>query len=136
MDATFPTTDWHLKLLYDGDCPLCVKEIGFLRRRDRQDRLAFEDITQPGFDAAAFGLERPALDAEMHAVLPDGRVLRRVAVFREAYRLVGLGWLVSWTAWPGFAQIADLGYSVFARYRVRIGRLFGRTCDDGSCSIR
>merc|ERR1711907_596494 len=26
--------NWELKLLYDGECPLCVKEVNMLRRRD------------------------------------------------------------------------------------------------------
>ncbi|HEY9740679.1 MAG TPA: DCC1-like thiol-disulfide oxidoreductase family protein, partial [Coleofasciculaceae cyanobacterium] len=25
---------WQIKLLYDGECPLCVREVNFLRKRD------------------------------------------------------------------------------------------------------
>ena len=36
----------------------------------------------------------------IHAVAADGTVLQDVAVFREAYRLIGLGWLYAPTRWP------------------------------------
>ncbi len=71
----------------------------------------------------------------MHGVFPDGRVVRRVAAFREAYRAVGLGWLLAPTGWPGLRWIADRAYGLFARNRIRIGRLFGRECPDDACAV-
>ena len=80
---------WRFKMLYDGECPLCQREAAFLRRRDRHGWLAFEDITAPGFDPAVYGLTREALMGVIHGVYPDGRVVRKLAVFREAYRAIG-----------------------------------------------
>ena len=91
---------WRFKMLYDGECPLCQREAAFLRRRDRHGWLAFEDITAPGFDPAVYGLTREELMGVIHGVYPDGRVGRKLAVFREAYRAIGLGWLLSPTGWP------------------------------------
>ena len=130
-----PAAVWTFKLLYDGACPLCLREVHFLQRRNQAGRLAFEDITAPGFDAAAYGTTHEELMGVMHGVFPDGRVVRRVAVFREAYRAVGLGWLLAPTAWPGVSWIADCAYGLFARNRLRIGRLFGRECPDDACSV-
>jgi len=31
----------------------------------------------------------------IHGVFPDGRMVRKVEVFRQAYRAVGLGWLLA-----------------------------------------
>jgi predicted DCC family thiol-disulfide oxidoreductase YuxK len=42
-----------LTLLFDGGCPLCVREVRFLQRRDRQGRLAFVDIDATDYDAEA-----------------------------------------------------------------------------------
>jgi predicted DCC family thiol-disulfide oxidoreductase YuxK len=130
-----PAPAWTFKLLYDGACPLCLREVRFLQRRNHAGRLAFEDITAPGFDPATYGTTHAELMGVMHGVYPDGRVVRRVAVFREAYRAVGLGWLLAPTAWPGVSWIADRAYGVFARNRLRIGKLFGRECPDGACVV-
>jgi predicted DCC family thiol-disulfide oxidoreductase YuxK len=37
-------SETSLTLLYDGACPLCLREVKFLKRRDLHGRLAFVDI--------------------------------------------------------------------------------------------
>jgi predicted DCC family thiol-disulfide oxidoreductase YuxK len=125
---------WRLKLLYDGECPFCRREIAWLKRRDRDGNLLLEDITAIGFDPAKYGLTREEVMGVMHGVLPDGRIVRRVEAIRRAYEAVGLGWLVMPTRLPGVRWVLDRMYDVFARNRVRLGRLFGRTCEHGSCA--
>lgn len=125
-------SETRYKLLYDGECPLCRREVEWLKRRDRTGRLAIEDISDPGFHAEAYGLTQEAVMSVMHGILPDGRIVRRVEAICEAYRAVGLGWLVSPLRWPGVRWLADVAYGVFARNRVSLGRLFGRSCD-GAC---
>ena len=126
---------WDFKLLYDGECPFCVREVNWLRRWNRQGRLAFEDISCPDFDPSPLGKTREELLRVIHGVFPDGRIVCKVEVFRQAYRAVGLGWLVAPTSWPGLRWIFDQLYFLFARYRVRLGRLFGRSCASGTCSL-
>ena len=42
---------WDVRLLYDGECPLCVKEINMLKRRDEgQDKISFVNIATPEYD--------------------------------------------------------------------------------------
>ena len=43
-----------LTLLFDGGCPLCVREVRFLRVRDRYHRIAFVDIDAPDYDPTAY----------------------------------------------------------------------------------
>ena len=120
------------KLLYDGQCPLCRREVAWLKLHDREGRLATEDISDPAFRAEKYGLTQDAVMGVMHGVMPDGRIVQRVAAIREAYRTVGLGWIVAPLTWPVIGWIADRAYGVFARNRVLLGRLFGRSCD-GPC---
>lgn len=79
-----PMNQWRFKLLYDGECPLCRREARFLARRNCNGRLAFEDITAPGFDALVYGTTREELMGVIHGVFPDGRIVKKMAVFREA----------------------------------------------------
>jgi len=130
-----PVTAWRFKLLFDGGCPLCRREVSFLQRRNRHGWLAVEDIAAPGFDPSVYGVAREELMASIHGVFPDGRLVKKVAVFREAYRAIGLGWLVAPTAWPGLRWLSDRGYDWFARNRLRIGKLFGRKCVQGVCAL-
>ncbi len=121
---------WDIRLLYDGGCPLCAREIAFLARRDRErGRIRFEDISATDFDASRYELDPSSVMARMHAVLPDGRVVQGMEVFRRAYAAVGLGWLLAPTGWPGLRRFFDWVYGVFARNRLRW------TARDCACEI-
>ena len=116
----------ELTLLYDGGCPLCVREVTFLRRRDQRRhgsgcRLAFVDINAADYNADQHGgiRYREAM-GRIHALRADGAVLQDVAVFREAYRLVGLGWLYAPTAWPVLGSLCDALYGLWAHWRLAI----------------
>ena len=115
------STQPELTLLFDGGCPLCVREVTFLRRRDREQSIRFIDI-----DAADYcpedwsGISYRQAMARIHAIQADGTVLTDVAVFREAYRLIGLGWLYAPTSWPLLGPLVDAVYRIWARYRLKI----------------
>jgi len=100
-----------------------------LQNRNRHGQLAFEDIAAPGFDPEVYQATREELMGVIHGVFPDGHLVKKVEVFREAYRAIGLGWLLAPTGWPGLRPLADLIYEWFARNRLSIGRLFGRKYD-------
>jgi predicted DCC family thiol-disulfide oxidoreductase YuxK len=106
-------------VFFDGECPLCAREISMLRRLDRSRRLDLVDIAAPGFDACPPGLDRDDLMARIHGQRPDGTVVEGMDVFRGAYAAVGLGWLLAPTAWPGLRRLADAAYRWFARNRLR-----------------
>ena len=123
----------EIVMLFDGECPLCMREVRMLRRADKgRGRLGFEDIAAPDFDAAAHGTDLETLMARIHGVLPDGTLIEGVEVFRRAYAAAGLGWLVAPTRWPGLRQLSEGAYRVFARNRLRwTGR--ANNCASESC---
>lgn len=115
-----------LTILYDGGCPLCLREVSFLRRRDTRlhpddPRLAFVDIDAPDYDPADHGgiSYRDAM-GRIHAIAADGAVLRDVAVFRRAYELVQLGWLYAPTGWPLLRPLVESFYRLWAAARLRL----------------
>jgi len=124
---------WEIKVLYDGECPLCVREVRMLRRFNRRGKLALEDIAEAGFDPARYGRSFEALMGQIHGVLPDGRLITGVEVFRRAYSAVGLGFLLAPTAWAPLRPIFDWAYTWFAKNRLR---LTGRPeCSAGRCAL-
>lgn len=124
-------TDFDIEVFYDGDCPLCVREMRLIRRLDKRQRIRFVDIAAEGFDRASAGVTWESLMDRIHARLPDGTLVEGVEVFRRLYTAVGFRWLVALTRLPGVAQLLDLGYRWFAKNRLR---LTGR-CTDGSCEL-
>ncbi len=121
-----------VEVFYDGECPLCVREIGFLRRKDRADRIQFTDIAAPSFDARAYGRSQATFLARIAGRLPDGTWLDGVEVFRRLYAAIGWRRAVAVSRWPGLSHLLELGYTLFARNRLR---LTGR-CVDGACQVR
>mmetsp|Transcript_15197 Transcript_15197/g.26040 ORF Transcript_15197/g.26040 Transcript_15197/m.26040 type:complete len:148 (-) Transcript_15197:37-480(-) len=89
----FETPKWDVKVLYDGDCPVCLKEIRFLRWMDEKNRrIGFQDITSPLYNPEEnSGIDYTTAMREIHAVLPDGRVITGMEVFRMLYAAIGLG---------------------------------------------
>ena len=124
-------------LLYDGECPMCRREVEWLLRRNRAGRFAAVDIAAESFDPAAWGVQRDAVHRWLHGVRADGTVVTGMAAVREAWAAVGLGWAMAPTGWPVLRWFADLGYRVFARWRVPLGNLLGRrSCETGRCAVR
>ncbi|MEY4548649.1 MAG: hypothetical protein RL685_4844 [Pseudomonadota bacterium] len=122
---------FDVEVFYDGECPLCLREIRMLRSRDRQDRIRFTDIAAAGFDASALGVTREVLMGRIHGRLPDGKLIDGVEVFRRLYAAVGFARLVGLTRLPGITQLLDVAYDAFAKNRLR---LTGR-CEDGACKL-
>ena len=124
-----PTSPFDVEVFYDGDCPLCLREITMLQRKDRAHRILFTNIAAPNFDAATVGISWSALMDRIHGRLPDGTLIEGVEVFRRLYAAVGFGSLVAATRAPGVKQLLDLSYRVFAKNRLK---LTGR-CTDEAC---
>ncbi len=126
----------EITVLFDGECPLCAREVAMLRRLDRgRGRIGFDDIAAPEFDAARYGQTHEALMARIHGMLPDGTLVEGVEVFRRAYAAVGLGWALAWTRWPGLRRISDAGYRWFARNRLRLTGRPDHACESGRCAL-
>ena len=127
-----------LTLYYDGKCAFCTREMMRLASWDRQQRLAFVDIAQPGFDPAPLGLSMLDLNREMASQTAQGEVLIGVDSMLAAYALVGRGYLVWPLRVPGLRQVLTILYRLFARHRYTMSTLLGYKmpdCAGGVCGI-
>ncbi len=108
-----------LTLLFDGGCPICRREVNFLRSRDHSMRIKFVDIDLPNYRPEIYGgiSYREAM-GRLHALTAEGYVLKDVLVLQVAYDLVGLGWFYAPTKWPIFAGFAAFFYRLWAGSRL------------------
>lgn len=129
----------ELILYFDGRCPLCTAEIRRLGARDTRHRLAFVDIAEPGFDPAPLGVDLSALNRELHARLPDGRMLTGMDSIVAAYALVGRRGLVWLLRAPAVRDAFAPLYRRLARNRYVVSRWLGyhaeAHCDAQACGI-
>lgn len=130
--STTTSAGWSVEVFYDGECPLCLREIKMLRWLDRRHNIRFTDIAHPNFCSTDYGKTHRQFMDEIHGRLPDGSWISGVEVFRRLYAAVGFGPLVTLTRLPGIAHGLDFGYRVFAKNRLR---LTGR-CNSNACELK
>ena len=131
-EAMNTSDTFNFTMFHDGACPLCSREVAMLKNRDKQKKIRFIDTTSAEFNPKNYGISSDP-NRLIHGMMKDGTIVVGVEVFRQVYKEIGLGWLLAPTAWPVFRPIFDFAYRVFARYRIPLGRLFGRHCDTNTC---
>lgn len=126
-----------IEVFFDGECPLCRREIDWLKSKNHSGKVQFIDIAESNFDASKFGKSWDELMAEMHGRLPDGTWVTGVDTFVILYQTLQIGWMVNWTRWTWMRPFTNWGYRVFARNRVRwFGKKSGSCRVDGSCEVK
>ncbi len=105
MSNQLSSTSHKVEVFYDGECPLCLREIKLLKWLDRKDRIQFTDIAAADFNAAEYKKTPAQFMDEIHGRLPDGSWIIGVEVFRQLYAAVGLGFLVWPTRLPGISIV-------------------------------
>jgi predicted DCC family thiol-disulfide oxidoreductase YuxK len=75
-----------LTVWFDGDCPLCTREIALMRRLDRRRAIDFIDI---GSGEGACPIDRREMLARFHA-REDGQLLSGAAAFAAMWRAIPL----------------------------------------------
>ena len=113
---------WKIKLLYDGECPLCLREVNFLQKRDGgRGLVAFVDIADDSYSAQENGgVDYETAMGRIHGVLPDGTLVKNVEVFRRVYEVLGMGWVYALTKLPILGWLANFIYGIWADLRLKL----------------
>jgi predicted DCC family thiol-disulfide oxidoreductase YuxK len=107
-------------VLYDGDCGLCSRTVGWLRRLDWRGCLRFVDFNAAWDELTDRypGLNRDACVDAMHVVSPPGRITAGFDGFRTLAWVVPALWLVAPFLYvPGVPPIGRRVYQYVARHR-------------------
>ncbi len=104
-------------VLFDGACPLCVREVAFYRRLRGADSLDWVDVSKSG-EAAVCGVGREQALARFHVVMPGGEAISGAAGFVQVWKRLPafrpLAWMFSF---PGGVWLLERAYLGFLRIR-------------------
>jgi len=111
---------WTVNLLYDGDCPLCLREVNFLTKKDAgRGIVKFTDIADLNYRAEDNGgVDFETAMGRIHAVMADGTVIKNVEVFQKVYEALGIGWMYAPTKWPVIGPLINKLYDLWADKRL------------------
>ncbi|MFC3121231.1 thiol-disulfide oxidoreductase DCC family protein [Agaribacter flavus] len=124
-------------IFYDGKCPLCVKEMQHLIRKDKENNLQFENIHAGDFSRKFPDLDINELDARIHGIDENGKLYIGLDVTHKAWSLVGVGWLYAPLRWPLLRWFADKAYLVFAKHRYKLSFwITGKKRCEDNCEIK
>ncbi|MBC8982403.1 DUF393 domain-containing protein [Pseudomonas lurida] len=130
---------WPLTLYFDGDCPLCAREIKILRRHAIESRLLFIDISNDEFDAKALGFTLKQMQSSLHAHFANGRWIKGLDATLWSWRAAGLGLWAAPLTWRLLRPLLAVGYRLFCLLRPHLARLphpdGSRRCRDKQCSV-
>jgi len=119
MDKQAKSTPEAVTVWFDGDCPLCLREINLMRRLDRKGAVRFVDVTQ-GRDCP---LDPETLLARFHAREQGGELVSGAAAFAAMWRAIPvLRPLGQAARWQPFLTVLESLYLQFLRFRPRLQR--------------
>ena len=110
-----------LIFLFDGGCPLCLKETNFLKSKDDLNKIDFVDINNINYNPSLFkDISYVEAMSNLHGILENGNIIKGLDVLAYSYELIGLGWVYYPLKIEFFAPVLRLFYKYWAKYRLKI----------------
>ncbi len=110
-----------LIFLFDGGCPLCLRETNFLKSKDELNKIYFVDINNVNYNPILFkDISYAEAMSNLHGILENGNIIKGLDVLAYSYELIGLGWVYYPLKIEFLAPILRLFYKYWAKYRLKI----------------
>tara|TARA_A100000164_G_scaffold328326_1_gene315295 strand:+ start:149 stop:541 length:393 start_codon:yes stop_codon:yes gene_type:complete len=107
--------------LFDGGCPLCLRETSFLKRKDALNKINFVDINDDKYKPNQFkDISYKEAMSNLHGILENGDIIKGLDVLAYSYELVGLGWVYYPLKIEFLAPLLRFFYQYWAKYRLKI----------------
>lgn len=129
MNRNHVIQTWRPIVLYDGSCPLCMKEILHYRRQRGASDVDWINIHSAPQHLEAYGLTLDQTMRRMHVRDASGKWRTGARAFIALWQsLPRYRWLARLVGLPGVTAITEQVYRLFAarRYEAR--------CRDGYCA--
>ena len=128
---------YKLTFLYDGDCPLCLRETNYLKLKDKQKFINFVDISINYIPENYKNISYKQAMSNLHGIISSGEIIVGVDVLAYSYELVGLGWIYFPTKLPILSNLVRFLYKYWAKYRLKLtGRDNLEKICDSKCNIQ
>ena len=124
-----------MKLFFDGACVFCRRETQVIRRMDRRGVHEYIDISEPGFDAAVYGLNAWRVNRYFTGISNNGNVSEGPETVYLALKETGFEFLVFPLRFELVRRILNPVYRLYARWRIPISNKLGRKCE-GACEVK
>ena len=107
--------------LFDGGCPLCLRETRFLKRKDVSNKINFIDINNDNYNPLLYqDITYTEAMSTLHGILENGDIIKGLDVLAYAYKLIGLGWVYYPLKIKFLSPLLRLFYQYWAKYRLKI----------------
>lgn len=119
QSGTTPSCD--LTVYYDGNCPLCRREIDFYRKRSGAEQIAWVNLATAPDEALPNNIDRETLEKRFHVTDRNDTVLSGASAFfavwqaMPTFKLLGALQNV-----PGVIPFAEFAYTQFLKVRPRL----------------
>lgn len=111
-----------LELLYDGECPICRREVCILQKKDTQSRMKFVDIAKGFSPSEHKNIDYDTAMSQIHAIDGEGNILVGVPAFASVYARCQLLITSTLLRIPLIKEILKPIYTLFARKRLWLTR--------------
>ena len=110
-----------LIFLFDGGCPLCLRETNFLKSKDELNKIEFVDINNVNYNPILFkDISYAEAMSNLHGILENGNIIRGLDLLAYSYELIGLGWVYYPLKIKFLAPFLRFFYKYWAKYRLKI----------------
>lgn len=128
-----------LTIFYDGNCPMCTKEMDHIKKNDDDNFINLVNIHKQGFETIYPTVKFEDAMKILHGHY-QGQLLLGLEVTHRAWTLVGKGFWVAPLNWPVLKTLSHWVYLGLAKYRHQISaflaKIFGiktANCSSGTC---
>ena len=122
------SSDAAITVFFDGQCPMCRREIDYYRRLPNLSPIEWVDIADDTTDTSKYGLDRNLAMIRFHVRDRQGQWHTGAWGFVELWRhLPGWRWLARVLTFSRLVPLADRVYARVTQWRLQ------KKCISGAC---
>lgn len=114
---SFNKENKSLYVFYEGKCSLCNKEMNYYKKKDKENKIQFIDISSSHFHSSFYGLDEKEVFKILHIQKKDGSVVLGVDAFLALWEELNIFPFFQFLCKNYvFKSFLKVGYFIFSRY--------------------